>query len=967
MASNIPVPAPMDCSGDVAGNWEFFLLNWTDYENATELCEKSMKIRTATFRSILGRDAQRILQHIQFHPPEKREDLPSVIEALQRHFIPQRNEVFERYVFNSAAQEPGENIDNYVTRLRRLAATCNFKTTADNLSYEDNMIRDRLILGTSDSETRARTLRERELDLNKVIRMLKTSETASRQLRLMSESTAEGENVNFVRKKSHDNKEAPSQKKNTDSCKYCGRRHAQGKCPAYGKVCTKCHKRNHFAIVCRSESHINQLEHINVQSDTSRDDFEVNSVDYYVASMSSVSKGITTVLRMRDIGCRTWCDVECQLDTGATCNVMNKDDFLRVTGKCDLRGLPRSSARLRLYDGSVIKPLGEYTFEVQKVPGLHLNFQIVNSYQKPLLSASTCQTLGLITINSVSEVMSQTKADPIMDKYSDVFCGIGCFDGEYHMIMDPNVKPVQHQPRRVPIPMRDTLKAKLQELVNFGILKQVTEPTDWISSLVVTRKKSGQLRICIDPRDLNKGLKRAKYVMPTLDEILPRLSNAKVFSVLDAKDGFYHVKLDEESSFLTTFNTPFGRYRWLRMPQGISSAPEEYQRRQYEAIQDLKGVEVIADDTLVFGCGDTVEEATMDHDRNLEALLQRARDKNLKFNRAKLCLRCPSVSYMGHTLSAAGLSADKSKVEAILSMNRPTDVASVQRLLGFVNYLARFMPHLSDVCEPLRRLTDRDSSWDWQSSQELAFQNIKQLVTEAPVLRYYSVVDPVTLQCDSSDFGLGATLLQCGQPVAFASRALSPVEQRYAQIEKEMLSIVFGCERFRQYICGRKIIQIHTDHKPLEMIFQKPLMMTPKRLQSMRLRLQDYSLKVTYIPGRDMHIADFLSRAPLPLQPSEVTQSPECVFKATKLKHESEINHDFEEVNATEFLCATDSAKNRMKLHLLDDPVLSTLMQIVLKGWPEQKKQIFPVQSVNIGISETKFLRMRDYYLEEVR
>ena len=124
----------------------------------------------------------------------------------------------------------------------------------------------------------------------------------------------------------------------------------------------------------------------------------------------------------------------------------------------------------------------------------------------------------------------------------------------------------------------------------------------------------------------------------------------------------------------------------------------------------------------------------------------------------------------------------KWNLEAVLSLSRPTDVASVQRLLGFVYYLARFLPHLSDVCEPLRRLTDRDSTWDWQSSQEAAFQKIKQLVINAPVLRYYNVSEPVTLQCDSSDFGLGATLMQYGQPVAFASRTLSPVEQRYAQI-----------------------------------------------------------------------------------------------------------------------------------------------------------------------------------------
>jgi len=162
----------------------------------------------------------------------------------------------------------------------------------------------------------------------------------------------------------------------------------------------------------------------------------------------------------------------------------------------------------------------------------------------------------------------------------------------------------------------------------------VTELTDWIGSLVVTRKRSGQLRICIDQRDLKKPLKRSNYVMTTLDEILYRLANEKVFTVLDAQDDLYQMKLAEASSFLTTFNIPFGRYRWLLMPQGIPSPPEEHQRRQYNAIRDLKGVEVIADDTLVFGSGDTIAEATQDHDRNLKALLQRAREKNLKFNRS---------------------------------------------------------------------------------------------------------------------------------------------------------------------------------------------------------------------------------------------------------------------------------------------------------------------------------------------
>ena len=256
---------------------------------------------------------------------------------------------------------------------------------------------------------------------------------------------------------------------------------------------------------------------------------------------------------------------------------MSKEDFFRISGKRDLCGLRHSDARLRLYDGSIMKPLGRYIVEVCRgLTKCQLKFEIVHSSQKPLLSATSCQDMGLVTIHSVVD-KTPPHNDPLIDRYVDVFQGIGCSDGEYHMTMDTSIRPVQYQPRRVLLPIEPKLKAKLQELVDQGVLATVMEPTDWISSLVVTTKKSNELHICIDPKDLNKGLKRAKYTMPTLDEVLPRLANAKVF-VLDAKYGFYNVKLVEASSFLTTFNTPFGRFRWLRMPQGISSAPEEYQR-----------------------------------------------------------------------------------------------------------------------------------------------------------------------------------------------------------------------------------------------------------------------------------------------------------------------------------------------------------------------------------------------------
>ena len=230
--------------------------------------------------------------------------------------------------------------------------------------------------------------------------------------------------------------------------------------------------------------------------------------------------------------------------------------------------------------------------------------------------------------------------------------------------------------------------------------------------------------------------------------------------MLDAKDGFHQVQLDEASSYLTTFWTPFGRYRYTRMPFGISSALEEFQRRMHAITQDLPGVEVIADDILVYGCGSTKEEYLQNHDANLKRLLDRAREQNLKLNKSKLKLRLPEVAYMGYLLTSEGLRPDPMKVKAIQELPRPEDKKAVERLLGCTNYLSRFLPNLAEVVAPLRKLTENLTPFYWQTQQESAFEQVRKLVTNSPVLKFYDVSDGVTIQCDASEKGLGATLLQ---------------------------------------------------------------------------------------------------------------------------------------------------------------------------------------------------------------
>ena len=228
----------------------------------------------------------------------------------------------------------------------------------------------------------------------------------------------------------------------------------------------------------------------------------------------------------------------------------------------------------------------------------------------------------------------------------------------------------------------------------------------------------------------------------------------------------------------------------------------------------------------------------------------------------------------------------------------------------------------------------------WDSSQEEAFQAIKSMISSAPLLKYYDVASETTIQCDASESGLGATLLQEGQPVAFASRSLSTVERQYAQIEKECLAIVFACSRFNQYLHGRELTTVETDHKPLVPIFQKSIHSAPKRLQRMLLRLQRYNLNVTYLPGSQMYIADMLSRAYLQVDRTQCKRTPE--YQIFQLKQEQQLFEEIASINQVDYMRLSEGTHQQIKQCTLADPTLQTLMNTVTTGWPVSKEDVPP-------------------------
>ena len=510
-----------------------------------------------------------------------------------------------------------------------------------------------------------------ELDLDKCVNACRASELSNERDRAIK---ATSETVHHITSgnKREEKKDKRDQGGRDDKdenqklirkCKFCGRQHRRGNCPAYGVECQKCHKSNHFASFCISRRP--KPAHT-VESDDDYDEIktvELNPVDEInaVAARKFPKRLFATV----NVG-KT--PVRFQLDSGASCNVISAKTLENYLGEVELK---KTTKRLSMYNRTTVQPLGLCQLELCNTKNgnvYQVEFTALRQDCTPLLGSETTQEMDLIQVrfeNILSlDLSSEDKPltkESLIAKFPDVFNGTGKLHGSYHLEIEADAIPVVHPPRKVPIAIKPQLKEELERLHKLGILAPVTEPTPWVSSMVVVKKPNGTLRICIDPKDLNKVLKRSHYPLPTIEDILPDLSRAKVFSTFDVKNGFWHIELDEESSKLTTFNTPFGRYRWLRLPFGLSSAPEEFQRRQHQVIEGLPGVLSIHDDILVYGEGDTYADAHQDHDRKLKNLMKRLQERNVKLNKEKIKLQRNEVPYIGHVLTDKGLKPDPGK------------------------------------------------------------------------------------------------------------------------------------------------------------------------------------------------------------------------------------------------------------------------------------------------------------------
>lgn len=938
--AKIPLPPKLDVSGgNLPSSWRKFKRLWDSYEIVTDQKNEPSMYRTAVFLSCIGLDALDIYDGLSFADEDERNNIDEVLKKFEEYCIGSTNETYEAFKFNRRHQAAGESIEEFVADLRRLVKTCNFGT------LQNRLLRDQIVLGVKDETLRSKLLEVRKLSLDGCIDMCRAHEMSQQQTMKMARSTQDVQEVQAFRKKAGASKTADSrtEDRRTDDtvmkCLFCGGKHPRRKekCPAFGRECNACGAKNHFAACCKKtvkknpRRTIRQFDNEETESESEDEILKIDDKGDNTKERSVKAKMLINKQPVRFL-----------LDSGATVNVLPESVYIDVTGDRRCRGVQETKKKLVMFNGTEMKPAGEVILRVKNPKNnkkYKVNFVIVKRHCKPVLGLKAVQYMQLMTVNveNIAAVtMEQNKPAEQKEtwtEYGDVLEGEGTLEGQLHLETDPSVRPVKMPCRKWPIAIQQKVKDELRRLEQLGVVTRVNTPTDWISSLVITMKPSGKIRLCIDPKPLNKALKRNDYPMPTIDDVLPFLQRAKFFTHLDAKNGFWHVELDEDSSFLTTFETPFGKYRWNRMPFGISPAPEEFQRRIDIALAGLPGVVAVHDDIIVIGKGATEEEGGADHDANLHRLLQRCREKGIKLNRDKVELKQTQVSYLGHILSREGLKPDPKKIDAVQQLPTPEDKQAVQRLLGVVGYLQKFAPNLSDAAAPMRDLVKRNVNFRWDEDVHgAALKKVKTILSEPPVLRYFdsSGESKTTLQCDASQHGLGACLMQDGQPIQYASRALTETERQYAQIEKEMLAILFGLERFERYVYGRDV-EVETDHKPLETIHKKSLLSAPKRIQRMLLRTQKFRYTVVYKRGAEMYLADTLSRAVSGMAEQQ-TCHKEAVFYA-----------ELEETNVLQELAISEERLISLQQATQEDATVNLLMKIILHGWPEERQQL-PLQ-----------------------
>ena len=899
-------------------SWLVWIKRFDRYRLASGLSEKEGDKQVSALIYAMGPDADEILSQFQLSDDDEK-NYAAVKKSFDEYFSATRNVLYEVCKFRKRRQGERESVEAYVTSLYTLSDTCEFGERRDReillqliIGVRDDRLSQKLQLDPKVSLEKAITIARQYEEITEQQTMVRSQPTAATTPTSSLEPITRGSKPKPtftprqpVNPKKQQPAAAKSQQQKPAGCQRCGyaKEHPRAECRATDAKCTKCGKIGHYARVCRSAA-VSELSSKPVQA-------------FLGALDTETTPPWEVEVRVNDT------PLSLKIDTGADVTAI-PESLHEHLGSPALTSTP---LQIFAAGGKRLTEVGAFTakMSVREHEAIQ-SIYVVRPLRHALLGRPAIEALQILKRPALLEreekeaIIHEIR---IREQFPALFRGLGTMPGEYVIRLRDGAKPFAlTTPRRVALPLIDSVKAELERMQSIGVISPVDEPTEWCAGMVVVPKSISKVRICVDLGKLNECVKRERLMLPAVDHTLGQLRGAVVFSKLDANSGFWQILLAKESSLLTTFITPFGRFCYNRLPFGITSAPEYFQKQMQQILAGLIGVICLMDDCLVYGLSQA------EHDDRLVRVCQRLVEAGVTLNPEKCVFSVDSVTFLGHVIDASGIRSDPAKVKAIVEMPAPENVSDVRRFLGMVNHLRKFIPNLAQLTEPLRSLLSKRSHWAWSDAQVTAFKRIKDVLVSESVLAHYDPQAETVVSADASSFGIGAVILQRQtsgdlKPIAYASHSMDATQQRYAQIEKEAFALTWACKRFHDYLYGLPF-EIHTDHKPLVPLLSpdKRLDELPLRVQRFRIALARYHFTICHIPGSRMYLPDTLSRAPL--------SNSDCA--AAELTVEADAYLDVFLAD----LPATPGKLEEIKNAQTADPDCRLIATFAREGWPAQ-------------------------------
>ena len=872
--------------------------------------------RVNLFLATVGPATYKLLKNLCDPQNPNIQTYAQLINLLTNHYEPTPIIIAERHKFWTASQEESESVSDFAVRLKFLASTCAFG------GFLLEALRDRVVSGLHSkmSHTQRRLLAMRDLTFQQARERCVADELAGKANK---EHMGEATNKEHMGEATHkvsssypkrfggryqgksQGRKGPtptsSQQDSGDStmCMSCGSsKHARASCKFRDAVCHHCNRKGHIKSVCQTRLQ-NKDKTVNcVDSGSESEDEVYNSYHVQEGAVSDpntegfglyrTDTEVSVERRKHVIAPYTVtvnigkARVIMEIDTGATRSTVSEQVYRSKLSEYKLRN---AGIILRSYSGEKVPLLGKITVPViyGKGPEKMLELIVVQGPRPALLGRDWLQqiTLEWDTIFALTEdnVEVPTSKD-FPDEFNELLnenkvlfatTGSGIKGFCAKLELKPGAQPVFQKHRQVPYSLVSAVEDEYSRLVKSDIWYPVTH-SQWASPVVHVPKANGRIRVCGDYKALNERIEDDGYKLPNVQDMFAMLSSHEgtpsLYSVIDLSGAFNQLFLTEESSKLVALNTRRGLFSTKRLCFGIKTAPVQFQRVMDQIVMGIKGVVVRVDDILVATKGSITE-----HLHILKQLFGRLAKHNVQLNGSKCQFFVKRVKYMGHILSAEGISPIQDKLEAIRRASRPTEVPEVRTFLGMINYYAKFVENLSSKMHPLFALLKKDVGWNWSAECEEAFSYAKEVLSSDRVLVHYDPSKELVLGVDASPYGIGAVLSHrmadgSERPIEYASRTLSSAEKGYAQIEKEALAIIFGIKKFNLYLYGRKFILV-TDHKPLTRIFGPKSNIPPlaaARMQRWAIFLTGYSFDIIFRKSEDNANADYFSRFPIPNQ-----------------------------------------------------------------------------------------------------